>query len=382
MTRDPALLAECLALQQELARFATLRSLHISPAWPELSERLERVLSTVRRHAPTAPAGPPRDPGRVRVAQWNIEHGNRYEQIEAALLTHPELREADMVSLNEVDLGMARAGNRDVAGDLARALGRHGAWTALFIETTTGRDDDPSSAAGGANQEGLFGIALLSRWPIGELRRVELPSPEEFQFDRERMAGRHVALVAAIERPGAPFTMVTVHLEVHRTRAYRAAQMRVLLEALAGERRPVIIAGDFNSHTFDRGRPWDALFGAAVLTLTPAAALERRLLHPDSGPAREPVFDALAAAGFEWERHVDYAPTLQLRLDRLGETHAMFGPFAAAARRALAWAERRAALRLDWLAGRGWGGGRGQTVTGLSGPGEASDHAPIVGEFW
>ncbi len=79
---------------------------------------------------------------------------------------------------------------------------------------------------------------------------------------------------------------------------------------------------------------------------------------------------------------MDHAPTLQLRLDRLGETRALFGPFAAAAQRTLAWAERRAALRLDWLVGRGWSGGRGWTVAGLSGPGMASDHAPIVGEFW
>jgi endonuclease/exonuclease/phosphatase family metal-dependent hydrolase len=302
--------------------------------------------------------------------------------IEAALATHPELRDADVVSLNEVDLGMARAGNRDVAFDLARATGRHAAWTALFLETTTGRDDDPACAAGSANQEGLFGIALLSRWPLADVRRVELPSPEEVQFDLERMTGRHVALTATVERPGAPFAMVTVHLEVHRTRAYRAAQMRVLLDSLAGERRPIVLAGDFNSHTFDRGRPWDALFGAAVLTLTPDAALARRLLHPDAGPAREPLFDALAAAGFTWEPFVDYAPTLQLRLDRLGETRTLFGPFAAGARRALAWAERRAALRLDWIAGRGWSGGRGRTVAGLSGPGQASDHAPILAEMW
>jgi endonuclease/exonuclease/phosphatase family metal-dependent hydrolase len=382
VTREPSLLAECAALQGALARFPTLRALRASPAWPELSARLARVLTTVRRHAPAAPPGPARDPGRVRVAQWNIEHGNGYEQVEQALLTHPELRDADVVSLNEVDLGMARAGNRDVAGDLAAALGRHGVWSALFLETTPGRDDDPRMAAGRANQEGLFGIALLSRWPIGAVRRVELPSPEEVQFDLERMVGRHVALVAIIERPGAPFTMVTVHLEVHRTRAYRAAQMRVLLESLADERRPVIIAGDFNSHTFDRGRPWDGLFGAAVLTLTPGRSLERRLLHPDRGHAREPLFDALAAAGFDWERTVDHAPTLQLRLDRLGETRTLFGPLAPAARRALAWAERRAALRLDWLAGRGWSGGRGLTISGLSGPGRASDHAPIVGELW
>ncbi len=29
-----------------------------------------------------------------------------------------------------------------------------------------------------------------------------------------------------------------------------------------------------------------------------------------------------------------------------------------------------------------WSGGRGHTVTGLDGPGRASDHAPIVAEFW
>ncbi len=79
---------------------------------------------------------------------------------------------------------------------------------------------------------------------------------------------------------------------------------------------------------------------------------------------------------------MDHAPTLKLRFDRLGETRALFGPLAGSARRALAWAERRAALRLDWIAGRGWTGGRGWTVTGLDGPGRASDHAPIVAELW
>ena len=44
-------------------------------------------------------------------------------------------------------------------------------------------------------------------------------------------------------------------------------------------------------------------------------------------------------------------------------------------------AERRGSLRLDWFAGRRWGGGRGITVTGLDGPGKASDHAPSTAEF-
>jgi endonuclease/exonuclease/phosphatase family metal-dependent hydrolase len=276
---------------------------------------------------------------------------------------------------------MARAANRDVTADLAAALGLHGAWAPLFLETTLGRDDDATTAAGRENQESLFGVALLSRWPIRSAHTLALPSPEHYQFDVERMIGRHVALIAEIDRPGQPFVAVTAHLEVHRTRWHRAEQVRVLVEHLRNERRPIVFAGDFNSHTFDRGRPWDVATGAAALLLTPDVALRQRLLRPDRGPVREALFDELRAAGFEWERHADYEPTLQLRFDRIDEVRGLPRALVAAGERVLAWAERRAALRLDWFAGRGWAGGHGITVQGVSGPGKASDHAPIVAEF-
>jgi len=381
MARDPALLEECRALKRALEPFPTARALRAAPGWPELDVRLRRLLGTPRRHEPAAPPPPSPDPSRVRVVHWNVEHGNWYEQVENALLTHPELRDADLVLLNEVDLGMARAGNRDVTADLARALGRHAVFGPLFLETTRGRDDDLRIAGGREDEEGLFGIAMLSRWPMGEARLVDLPSPEEVQFDVERMYGRHAALVAAIERPGAPFVAVSVHLEVHRTRAHRAAEVHTLMNTLRDERRPVILGGDFNSHTFDRGLWHAPLSGAAALLLTPGGALRGRLLHPDRGHARETLFDELKRAGFEWAPFVDHEPTLQLRFDRVDEMRRLFGPARGAARRLLAWAERRGRLRLDWLAGRGWRGGSGLTVPGLDGPGRASDHAPIVAEF-
>jgi endonuclease/exonuclease/phosphatase family metal-dependent hydrolase len=212
------------------------------------------------------------------------------------------------------------------------------------------------------------------------LRIVELPGPERFQYDTEGMYGRFIALVAAIERPGAPFTAVSVHLEVHRRREHRAEQMRVLMEALRGEPRPVILGGDLNTHTFDRGAWWHRMIGALVLSTWPGPLLRRRLTRPDQGPAREPLFDALAEAGFEWRRYSDGEPTLHLRFVRVPEAD---GPLAWPwARPLLARAERRAHLRLDWVAGRGWSGGSGATVSGLHGPGRASDHAPIVAEFW
>lgn len=381
MTRDPSLVEEARALKHALDRHRTLSELRASAAWKELEPRLRRLIETVRRYHPETPPPPTTHAHRVKAVHWNIEHGNWYGQVEAALLGHPDLRGADLFLFNEIDLGMARAANRDVTGDLSRALGFHAVWAPLFLETTVGRDDDPRMAAGLDNQEGLFGLAVLSRWPIGKVRVLDLPSPEAIQFDLERMFGRHIALIAEIERPGAPFVAVSAHLEVHRTRAHRAVEMKTIVDALEGEQRPVVLAGDFNTHTFDRGLWHSPFTGAASLLTWPGSALKKRLLYPDRGPFREALFEVMQAHGFQWEKFVDRLATLQLRLDRLDEVNVLPAWFRLPAAGVLAWAEWRGALKLDWFAGRGWRGGRGFTVHGLDGRGRASDHAPIVAEF-
>jgi endonuclease/exonuclease/phosphatase family metal-dependent hydrolase len=374
------MLAECRALVAALRRHPTLAALHASPEWPGLERRLRALLGTVRVHAPGRDPGPARDPRRLRAVHWNIEHGNWYPLVERALASEPRLAGADLVTLNEVDLGMARAGNRDVAAELACALGLHAAWAPLFLETTPGRHDDARSAAGQSNQESLFGLAILSRWRFRSTRIIELPGPDRIQYDGEGMYGRYIALAAEIERPGAPFVAVSVHLEVHRTRAHRAVQMAVLVDALGAERLPIVLGGDLNTHTFDRGRRWSAHLGALVLATWPGAPLRRRLLWPDRGRAREPVFEVMRGAGLEWERFTDRAATLHLRFARVPEA---VGRLAVPlARPLLEWAERRAHLKLDWFAARGWSGGTGGTAPGLDGPGRASDHAPLFAEFW
>ncbi|MBI5169154.1 MAG: endonuclease/exonuclease/phosphatase family protein [Candidatus Eisenbacteria bacterium] len=381
MAHDPVLLDECRALVRAVTPFATIEDLHGSHAWRELGPRFDALLHAVRRYDVIDRPGAPRHSDRVRVVQWNIEHGNWYEQVEEAFRTRAELAAPDVVTLDEVDLGCARAGNRDVTGDLARALNLHAVWAPLFLETTVGRDDDAVTAAGRENEAGLFGIAVLSRWPIGEVRVLDLPSPQKLQFDLERMVGRHCALVAEILRPEGAFVAVAAHLEVHRTREHRAAQARVIADALAHERRPVVLAGDFNTHTFDRGLWHSALHGASALMLMPGPALKARLLHPDRGFAHEPLFDVLREAGFAWNDYRDELPSLLLREDRLEEAQALPGPLRHVARRVLEWAIHRGTLRLDWICGRGWRSGRGHTVRGLDGPGKASDHAPIVAEL-
>ena len=375
--------AEAHALRAAFSRFPSLVVLHASADWPRLRERLDAHLDGVRLTPALGASRPATDPSRVRVAHWNLEHGNRFEAIAEAFRTHPFLSEADVVSLNEVDLGMARSGNRDVAAELAARLGLHCAWGAMFLESTRGRDDDSITAVAEDNRESLFGLALLSRWPIAASRLEPLPGPEALLFDRERMAGRFVALVCEIAHPVTPFTAVTVHLEVHRTRAHRAAQMRLLLESLAGVGGPLVLAGDWNTHSFDRGRRRALLAATWALLAQPSRGLSARLARPDRGPHGEPLFDALRQAGFVWEPYVDEEPTLALRFSRLGEVHALPRPLRTLASRGLAWAERRARLRLDWIATRGFRAdlGRGHTLTGLDGPGLASDHAPVVAEL-
>lgn len=383
--RDPDLLAECRALQRVIERHPTLAELHGAPEWPEQRARFERLFARIHRTEPdagTAPQAAPALDAPLRAVQWNIEHGNWYEQVEQALREHPDLSDADVLFFDEVDLGMARAGNRDVTAELACALGRHAAWTPLFLETTIGRDDDASTAHGQPNAESLFGIALLSRWPLGAVRRVPLPSPERIQYDDERMYGAHAALVAEVLRPGAPFVAVAAHLEVHRARAHRAAQIATIVDALRDERRPVLLAGDFNTHTFDRDHWSTPLPGAAALLLTPGAVLQRRLQFPDQGRHRETLFAELERGGFQWRPFVDEHFTLQLRFARVEELRMLMGPFAPLGARILRSIEPRARLKLDWFAGRGWHGARGRTVEGLDGPGRASDHAPIVAEVW
>ena len=378
--RDPALTAEAHALCAAFEPFATLAALHAAPEWPAWSARLGALLAHVRHTRADAP--PPSPSSRtVRLVQWNIEHGNRFVAVQDALAAHPALAGADLVTLNEVDLGMARSGNRDVAGELASALGLHAVWAPLFLESTRGRDDDALTAVPDDNRESLFGLALLSRWPLANVRLVPLPGPEQALFERERMLGRFSALVAEVAHPVTPFVAVTVHLEVHRTRAHRATQMRLLLEALASETRPVVLSGDWNTHTFDRGERGAVASAAWPLLAWPGGMLARRFSRPDRGSHREPLFDALRAARFEWESYCDGATTLGMRFSRLGEVHALPGPLRALATRGLTWAERRARLRLDWIATRGMKPESGVTLHGLDGPGHASDHAPITATF-
>ena len=290
------------------------------PATP-LAEKLDALLRSpflsnaaagVKPHRPfVAGVGPV-----LRVASWNIERGLNFDLIRLAL-SDPDgfktaalrrggldpkkqgqieqqlqtLRDADIVLLNEVDLGMKRTDYRDVARDLAQALGMNYAFGVEFVEVdrldNLGIEevelDDPALTRqmrdelrpDPARYLGLHGNAILSRYPIANARISRLPVCHDWynaektaisklekgkrlaankifleRMEREVRLGGRMALIADVRIPDLRTqvaTVVNVHLENKCRPECRTKQMDALLSRLKEIEHPVIMGGDLNT---------------------------------------------------------------------------------------------------------------------------------------
>ena len=369
-----ALLQESCAVRQAIARFRSYDAWQRHPEAPDLTQRVARLLDTVRRWEP--PHAPPT--ASLQLVHWNILHGLAYDGVLRALTQDERMAGADLVSLNEVDLGLARSGNRDVAFDLAAALSLHVAWTPLFLELDGGHLTPPTVKRM-EQRESLFGLALLSRHPLGEARRLELETPRRHLFDRERKVGTFVALVVEVLAP-TPFTLAVTHLDVHGTPRTRRRQLCTVLRSLRGN---AVVCGDFNTTTFPRGGWPRTAWTLSTLALAPRAALDRRLQNPDL-PAprpREPLFTELAQHGFEHGPFNDGGASLDLRLRDTHEYQALPGFVRSVARGLFRHVEARTRHRLDWIAARGLEADPARPPYTRSqwmrAPDAPSDHAPI-----
>jgi endonuclease/exonuclease/phosphatase family metal-dependent hydrolase len=296
------------------------------PAAP-LKEKLETLLDTPFLNNEAALAGgQPHRPfvegiGPVlRVASWNIERGLNFGLIRLAL-SDPDgfkkaarqlgaldpqkeaqieqqlrtLRDADIVVLNEVDLGMKRTDYRDVARDLAHALGMNYVFGVEFVEVDRLDDlglervrlEDTTLTQRMQNDLkpdperylGLHGNAILSRYPIQNARIFRLPVCHDWyaaekaeiskleqgkrfasdkvfleRIEREVRQGGRMAIIADVRIPDVPgglATVVNVHLENKCKPKCRTRQMDALLSQIKEVEHPVIVAGDLNTTGVD-----------------------------------------------------------------------------------------------------------------------------------
>ena len=308
---------------------------------PDLGDKLHRLLTTPfvnssASMAGVAPAKPSlRQVGPVlRVVQWNIERGLEFDAIRLAF-TDPKkfagimedskskaddkalerirdqislLKGADLLILNEVDWGVNRTLFRNVGSELAAALNMNYAYGVEFVEVdpiTMGLDqgvmikevktaysepDDSKSdliervkevmKPDPARYLGLHGTAILSRYPLSDVRLI----PFQFQghgwyadekkkasgfakaqgavgeaLFREqlvrqvRRGGRMMLLADLVsdDLPSGKVTVVATHLEDVTSPQSRHKQLEELLQQIAPIDHPVILAGDMNTSAHD-----------------------------------------------------------------------------------------------------------------------------------
>lgn len=210
---------------------------------------LRRVASGVEPDAGPVSARPT-----LRVVSSNIRHGVGMDGKLDLDRTAAVLRrlEPDLVALQEVDEHCRRSGGVDQAAALGKALG---------MEHRFGEFMD--------HDGGRYGLAVLSKHPIKATRRHELP----------RGAEPRCALEVEVEVPGLgqPVSFTCVHNDWTKE-AIRVNQMRALVAAL-GERRPALVAGDYN------GEP-----GSESLAVLAGAGF--RILAKDGARGASPTWPA------------------------------------------------------------------------------------------
>jgi endonuclease/exonuclease/phosphatase family metal-dependent hydrolase len=278
----------------------------------------------------------------LRLAAWNAER-LKFGAASAALFS---ALEPDIVLLTEVDVGMARSGNRHTVAELAVALGMGYAYGIEFVELGLGDEREEEWHRGQRNTAGFHGNAILSRYPLNDFALIRLDQggrwfgerPDLRKGPAQRRIGGRMALASRVA--DSDLVVVTVHLESDSTALDRAAQTERLLAALElryGE-VPMVIGGDCNTAAFPAG---DADLGWTARC-----------------DVLEPMFSALAEHGFAWADANDMAPTQRQRPDGMPKP-----PF----------------RRLDWLFTRDVEATAARTVAAVDERDSAiSDHDALV----
>jgi endonuclease/exonuclease/phosphatase family metal-dependent hydrolase len=157
---------------------------------------------------------------------------------------------ADVVALQEADRGTVRAGRRHVARELAEALGMN--YVRAHVPTPS--DAEPKDRKWWLDfeermllgEEGDTGVALLSRLPLSDAERIELP------WDACPWRPR-LAVAASLPFGVGRLHVFNSHIDTHAAVEGQLEQHRAVL-ALAdrvGEHDAVVLLGDFN--TLDDG---------------------------------------------------------------------------------------------------------------------------------
>ncbi|MDR1801776.1 MAG: hypothetical protein LBQ95_08075 [Lachnospiraceae bacterium] len=186
----------------------------------------------------------------LKCAIFNLEQGNFIDQIKTYFKYHTELRDLDVIFGNELDRGMNRTGNRNISREMAELLGMNYAYAIEFYL----REIDP-----GKNSEGFHGNTIFSRYPLSNVKVINLPIGYEwFNKEGDSRLGTRIGIFAEINPEGkGKIGLACVHLENRATPQKRSEQLLYIIEEAQKHFGdiPVLIGGDMNTNTVDGDNP-------------------------------------------------------------------------------------------------------------------------------
>lgn len=176
--------------------------------------------------------------------------GDNIRKAAGLLSDGAHLPRADVVALQEADRGTLRAGGRHVARELAAELGMNFA----RAHVPTPADVEPRDRKWWLDfeermrrgEEGDTGVALLSRLPLSDAERIELPWGVCLWRPR-------LAVAASVPFGGRRLHVFNAHIDTHATVEGQLKQHRAILKLAARTDEPTVLLGDFNTLN-DEGR--------------------------------------------------------------------------------------------------------------------------------
>jgi len=182
----------------------------------------------------------------IRIVSYNIRwrSGDDLNELIKLFRNDAELGNPAIMALQEVDRKKKRSGNTNTAKLLAEELGLYYAWAA------------PPTAKTGEEEE--TGVAILSAYPLADVRRIVLP--HEGPGKRRR-----VALGASIKAGDVEIRVYSAHAETRISMDKKIDQLSAVLEDLKShnQQTPAIIMGDFNTWQPDAAPKTIKLFSDA-----------------------------------------------------------------------------------------------------------------------
>ena len=314
--------------EPKLLNFKELVSLAENPKpVGKLAEKYNKLLTTpfvnnseyFRSGMPETSVHPTLGPS-LRISTWNVEKSVKVFEVAQALtsesdftqMLRPEIQNepaayadtirqraalaaSDVLLLQEMDIGHCRSGYLFAAKHLAEKMKMNYVYAPQQLEIDPvhlgldhirfGNGDTDAKACralrgSSRTYKGVFGVAVLSRYPIKNVQLFqlkeqpydwyegEIQKPDfleegrrkgskllfEFQPIREVKVGGRAFTRVDLHVPDLPLetlTIINVHLEIKATPQDRRNQVAEILSYIKDIKNPVVMAGDFNSSSTD-----------------------------------------------------------------------------------------------------------------------------------